>query len=98
MRLLTGLSRLVSGALLANWIPHFVNGVSGRAFPTPFASPPGVGLSSPLVNVLWGVLNLGIAYVLFSKSRRIPSAFSLDVLLVGLGFVGTAIGLALVFG
>jgi len=30
-----------AGAFLVNAVPHFVNGVSGRSFPTPFASPPG---------------------------------------------------------
>jgi hypothetical protein len=35
------------GAFLVNAVPHFVNGVSGRRCPTPFASPPGKGESSP---------------------------------------------------
>jgi len=52
------------GAFFVNAIPHFIDGVSGRRFPTPFASPPGRGLSSPVVNVLWGSLNLVIAEVL----------------------------------
>ena len=34
------------GALLVNAVPHFVNGASGRSFPSPFASPPGRGQSS----------------------------------------------------
>jgi hypothetical protein len=34
------------GTFLVNAIPHFVNGVSGRSFPTPFALPPGQGRSS----------------------------------------------------
>jgi hypothetical protein len=42
-----------SGMFLANLVPHFVHGVSGDPFPTPFAHPPGRGLSSPTVNVLW---------------------------------------------
>ncbi len=42
------------GAFLANAVPHFVNGVSGNPFQSPFASPPGEGLSSSTVNVLWG--------------------------------------------
>jgi hypothetical protein len=52
------------GAFLANAVPHLVNGVSGRGFPTPFANPPGKGLSSPAVNVLWGFCNLVIAWLL----------------------------------
>ena len=43
---------------LANGVPHFVQGISGNPFPSPFAKPPGLGDSSPLVNVLWGFGNL----------------------------------------
>jgi hypothetical protein len=50
---------------LANFVPHFVQGVSGDRFPTPFAHPPGKGLSSPIVNVLWALLNLVVGYLLF---------------------------------
>jgi hypothetical protein len=52
------------GAFLANFVPHFVAGVSGRSFPSPFARPPFRGLSSPVVNVLWGLVNLAVAYAL----------------------------------
>jgi hypothetical protein len=31
----------VSGLLLTNGVPHFVQGVSGHRFQSPFASPPG---------------------------------------------------------
>ena len=44
------------GAFLANALPHLGNGTSGHAFQSPFASPPGVGLSSSMVNVLMGPL------------------------------------------
>lgn len=52
------------GVFLVNFAPHFVAGVSGRWFHSPFATPPFRGLSSPVVNVLWGLLNLAVAYVL----------------------------------
>jgi hypothetical protein len=55
------------GALLANFIPHFVAGVSGAPFQSPFASPPGEGLSSSTVNVAWGLFNLAIAYLLLVR-------------------------------
>jgi len=65
------------GAFLANVVPHFVHGISGDRFPTPFAKPPGKGLSSPLVNVLWALFNLVIGYLLFRagkvSSENIPS-------------------------
>ena len=49
------LLQFVAGLFLANGVPHFVQGISGHSFPTPFASPPGVGESSPIVNVLVGL-------------------------------------------
>ena len=58
-----------AGLFLANTVPHFVKGVCGDRFPTPFAKPPGKGLSSPLVNVLWSLLNLFIGYVLLRVGR-----------------------------
>jgi len=54
-----------AGMFLANVVPHFVNGISGDPFPTPFAKPPGKGLSPPTVNVLWALLNLVIGWLLF---------------------------------
>ena len=55
------LLQFAAGLFLANGVPHFVQGISGHWFQTPFASPPGVGESSPVVNVLWGFLNLAVA-------------------------------------
>ena len=52
------LLEFMSGAFLANGVPHFVQGISGNPFQSPFAKPPGVGESSPLINVLWGFGNL----------------------------------------
>ena len=54
-----------SPELLANAVPHFVHGISGDRFPTPFAHPPGKGLSSATVNVIWALLNLVVGYFLF---------------------------------
>jgi len=54
-----------SGAFLANVVPHFVHGISGNKFPTPFAKPPGKGLSSATVNVVWSLVNLIVGYLLF---------------------------------
>jgi hypothetical protein len=54
-----------AGMFLANAVPHFVHGVSGDRFPTPFANPPGKGLSSPTVNVAWALTNVVAGYSLF---------------------------------
>jgi hypothetical protein len=58
-----------SGAFLANVVPHFFHGISGDRFPTPFAKPPGRGLSSPTVNVAWAWVNLVIGYLLLRAGR-----------------------------
>jgi hypothetical protein len=60
-------SYFFGGLFLTNAIPHWVSGLMGRPFPTPFAKPPGEGLSSPTVNVVWGLLHLGVAYVFFRQ-------------------------------
>jgi len=52
------------GVFLANFFPHFIAGMSGVRFYTPFATPPFRGLSSPIVNVLYALFNLGMAYAL----------------------------------
>ena len=66
------MSTSVGGAFLANTIPHLVNGISGLPFQSPFASPPGQGLSSSTVNVLWGKFNLALTRGLrsFQASRE----------------------------
>ena len=51
---------------LMNALPHVVAGSLGRAFQSPFATPPGEGLSSSTVNVLWGFFNLGVAWALLA--------------------------------
>jgi hypothetical protein len=58
-----------AGVFLANVVPHFVHGISGDRFPTPFSRPPGRGLSSPTVNVLWALLNLAVGYILFRVGK-----------------------------
>jgi hypothetical protein len=63
------LTAFFSGMFLANAVPHFVHGISGDSFPTPFAKSHGRGLSSPLVNVLWALFNFAAGFYLFSLSN-----------------------------
>lgn len=82
------------GVFLANFVPHFVAGVSGRAFPSPFASPPFRGRSSPPVNVVWGLFNLALAYALLVhvgsfELRSLPHA-----LVAALGFALASLAVA----
>lgn len=82
---------LFGGAFLSNAVPHFVSGVMGRPFQSPFARPPGQGLSSSTVNVLWGFANFVVAYLLIAQvgdfDLRAPDqiiAVAIGVLLLGL--------------
>ncbi len=86
-----------AGVFLVNAIPHFTNGVSGRRFPTPFASPPGRGLSSPTVNVLWGSLNLVIGYLLVFRVGMFDFRGTQDALVVGVGGLLMAVMLSRAF-
>jgi hypothetical protein len=90
------LAAFFSGAFLANTVPHFIHGVSGDSFPSPFSHPPGKGLSSPTVNVLWACFNLLIGYILLRVSKTsVQNKFSLLVLF--LGILAMSVQLSIVF-
>lgn len=57
-------SYFFGGMFCVNAIPHLVSGLMGRPFQSPFAKPPGKGLSSSTVNVVWGLANVAISYLL----------------------------------
>ena len=82
------------GASLANFVPHFVAGVSGHPLQSPFAKPPFRGLSSPAVNVLWGLFNLGVAYLLLVLVVDFELRRTLHVAIWAAGFAFASIGLA----
>jgi len=92
------LAYFLGGVFLANTLPHLINGVSGRPFQSPFAKPPGQGLSSSMVNVLWGFFNLAVAYVLILR----VGSFSLlnigQVCAAGAGALAISLNLAWAFG
>jgi hypothetical protein len=71
-----------AGAFLANFVPHFVHGISGDRFPTPFAHPPGKGLSSPTLNVAWAFLNLLAGGVLYKVGHVSNEAYATLALLL----------------
>jgi len=86
------------GMFLVNAVPHFVSGVMGRRFPSPFASPPGKGESSPMVNVLWGAFNLVIGYLLVFRVGEFFIRETSSVVAVGVGAFVMAVMLAANFG
>ena len=92
------LSWFFGGALLTNAIPHFVSGVMGRAFQSPFAKPPGEGLSSSTVNVLWGAFNLAIGYLLVCHVGNFDLRATDDAIALGLGALVLGVVMARMFG
>lgn len=87
-----------AGLFLANSIPHFVQGICGHNFQSPFATPPGVGESSPLINALWGFFNFVVGYALIHGIGDFRPGLSLDAALTGLGILVMAIFCASHFG
>jgi hypothetical protein len=98
MEWLQYISYFFGGAFLSNAIPHFVSGVMGRPFQSPFAKPPGEGLSSSTVNVLWGFANLAIAYLLICRAGDFSLRSTADVAALGLGFLLMGLMSARLFG
>ena len=77
-------SCFLAGAFLTNFVPHFVKGICGDKFPTPFAKPSGKGPSSPTVNVIWALFNLLVGYLLF-RFARVSFENNLSMILFFLG-------------
>jgi hypothetical protein len=86
------------GAFLANAVPHYVSGVMGRAFQSPFATPPGEGLSSSIINVLWGFFNLIAAYILICRIGNFDMRSTAHIVAAGLGALLMSILTARHFG
>ena len=74
--------------LVVNGIPHFVQGLSGNRFPSPFSGGPGTG-DEPWRNVLWGAFNLILGGVLLWLIR---DGLSNIVLVIEMVVIGTAYG------
>lgn len=98
MNWLCDLSYFFGGAFLANAIPHFVSGVMGRPFQSPFAKPHGVGLSSSTVNVLWGFSNLVFAYLLIARVGAFDVHAGDQIAALGMGVLLLGVISARLFG
>ena len=86
------------GAFLANALPHLGNGISGHPFQSPFASPSGEGLSSSTVNVLWGLFNLAVAYLLVCRVGSFELRKTRHMLALGAGVLLMSLMGAWAFG
>lgn len=92
------LSCFFGGAFLANAVPHVVSGMMGRPFQSPFARPPGEGLSSSTVNVVWGFFNILVGYVLVCRLGDFTLTNAGDVAALGSGAFLIALFCARHFG
>jgi hypothetical protein len=94
---MTYLSLFFAGAFLCNCIPHLAAGLQGQPFPTPFATPRGVGNSPPLVNFLWGAFNLCAGLVLLTR-QTITVGANLNCLALLAGALALGLYLSRHFG
>ncbi len=95
---LASLYYFFGGAFLANAVPHFVSGLMGRAFQSPFAKPPGQGLSPSIVNVLWGFLNMVVGYILVCRVGDFTLRDTGDAVALGGGILLMGLLLSRQFG
>ncbi len=78
------LAALAGGFFTANIIPHLVKGMTGQEFPSPFGVPSGVGLSTPIENVIWAMINLTLSYVLLRVSKvKFDNTISMVLVFLG---------------
>jgi hypothetical protein len=70
----------------------------GRAFQTPFAKPPGEGLSSSTVNVCWGMFNIVVGYWLVFRVGDFDLKSTPDVAAAVLGALLISVFTARHFG
>jgi hypothetical protein len=92
------LSYFFGGAFLTNAVPHFVSGLMGRPFQSPFAKPPGEGLSSSTINVLWGFFNFAAGYALVFRVGAFDPRDTADIAALGAGALAIALFAARHFG
>ena len=86
-----------AGAFLCNSVPHLAAGLRGEPFPSPFASPPGVGNSRPVVNVFWGWSN-AVAGVALLAYAPVTVGLNASFIAVMLGALAGGAGIAWYFG
>jgi hypothetical protein len=91
------ISLFLAGAFFCNCVPHLVAGLQGMPFPTPFATPRGVGNSSPLINFLWGALNLGVGLLILTR-HPVTLGANLECVSVALGALVLGVFMSVHFG
>lgn len=91
------LALFFAALFLINGIPHFVQGVCGNRFQTPFAKPFGSGESSGVINVLWGSFNFAVGYGLLCYAGDVEIGNNTETLVLLSGALLMALFLAWIF-
>jgi hypothetical protein len=81
----------IAGFIGANGVPHFVKGITGQKFQTPFGRP-----SSAVINVIWGWANFVVAALLLYFGKVHPHLLR-SFTLVSIGALAQALILASVW-
>ena len=98
MKWLHEIAYFFGGVFLANALPHFISGLMGRAFQSPFATPRGEGYSTSTINVLWGFANFVVAYGLLARVGDFDIHDLAQAATAGLGALLIALYLGYHFG
>ncbi len=98
MQWLYDVAYFFGGVFFTNALPHFISGLMGQPFQSPFAKPPGKGLSSSTVNVLWGFFNLALAYMLVCRVGNFDLHATDQIIAVGSGVLLFGTSMARIFG
>lgn len=83
------LFNILIGIFISNGIPHFISGILGQHFITPFSKKK--NLSRPFTNMVWGVFNFLVAYLILRKI----STFS--CIWITVGFILMSLALSIFF-
>lgn len=92
------LAYIFAAFCLVNGIPHFIKGVCGDRFQSPFAKPPGVGESTPVTNVLWGSFNFLICFLVLNFAGLFEIGRNTETHVFVAALFVSAIILAVTFG
>ncbi len=92
-----------SGAFLANSIPHYVNGISGREFVRPFLYRFVPWMPNSLFNVIWGIIWMVLSIILFKVYQKLNPdikfniGLNLDFMIFTVGFIAVSVFLSIFF-
>ena len=92
-----------AGSFLANSIPHYVNGISGKDFVKPFLYRFVQWMPNSLFNVIWGMIWMILSIILFkiyfklNPNIKFSIGLNLHFIIFACGFIIVSIVLSIFF-